>query len=60
MVPDTPGDAEDAWIGVHANADGEDGWVVGGFDETRTFQSEVGIFGLFSHSLSCSLFLIAR
>ncbi|KIK47060.1 hypothetical protein CY34DRAFT_799756 [Suillus luteus UH-Slu-Lm8-n1] len=43
-VPRTPGDAEDAWIGVHVNADSEDGWVFGGFDETRTVQSNIGIF----------------
>ncbi|KAG2037278.1 PGAP1-domain-containing protein [Suillus americanus] len=54
-VPRTPGDAEDAWIGVHVNAAGEDNWLFGGFDETRTFQSDVGVFDIVAGDAKLSL-----
>lgn len=55
MVPPIPSGVDNAWIGVHVDAAGEDGWVFGGFDETRTFQSDIGVFGLFSHSFRFTL-----
>ncbi|KAG2134442.1 PGAP1-like protein-domain-containing protein [Suillus bovinus] len=54
-VPRTPSDADDAWIGVHVNAAGEDGWVFGGFDETRTFQSDIGVFDIVAGGAKLSL-----
>jgi pimeloyl-ACP methyl ester carboxylesterase len=54
-VPRTPSDAEDAWIGVHVDAAGEDGWVFGGFDETRTFQSDIGVFDIVAGDAKLSL-----
>ncbi|KAG2349889.1 PGAP1-domain-containing protein [Suillus weaverae] len=54
-VPRIPSDVEDAWIGVHVSADGEDGWVFGAFDETQTFQSDIGVFDIVAGGAKLSL-----
>ncbi|KAG1753485.1 PGAP1-like protein-domain-containing protein [Suillus lakei] len=54
-VPRTPSDVEDAWIGVHVNAAGEDAWVLGGFDKTRTLQSDIGVFDIIAGGAKLSL-----
>lgn len=54
-VPHTPSGVEDAWIGIHVNAADEGGWVFGGFDETRTFQSDIGLFDIIAGGAKLSL-----
>ncbi|KAG2157116.1 PGAP1-like protein-domain-containing protein [Suillus clintonianus] len=54
-VPRIPADVEDAWIGVHVNAAGEDGWVFGGFDKTQTLQSDIGVFDILAGGAKLSL-----
>ncbi|KAG2368585.1 PGAP1-like protein-domain-containing protein [Suillus spraguei] len=54
-VPRTPSGVEDAWIGIHVNAADEGGWVFGGFDETQTFQSDIGVFDIIAGGAKLSL-----
>ncbi|KAG1756758.1 PGAP1-like protein-domain-containing protein [Suillus paluster] len=54
-IPRTPMDVEDAWIGVNVNAAGEDGWVFGGFDKTRTLQSNITVFDILAGGAKLSL-----
>ncbi|KAG1905635.1 PGAP1-like protein-domain-containing protein [Suillus fuscotomentosus] len=54
-IPRIPSGVDNAWIGVHVDAAGEDGWVFGGFDETRTFQSDIGVFDIVAGGAKLSL-----